>query len=153
MRSKWLHARGEVKANGSCRVGRVFETHQEASPPRPNGVGEQVLPGVWRVVMRWEVKNESDDLTIWKFRNWVPRGVEQVRGAIFTCEDLALHCVATFAFENKLPFLIYNGFWSQGLLPSTYRYDFHAFLREAKTTTGARDLSDDDNTELVGVPG
>jgi RHS repeat-associated protein len=102
----------------------------------------------------WEVNNQWDDDYINKFSRFVYNQTNQYvnDGSQFTCEDFALSLLIDFASTNGLPVTINNGSGTYDARSDNYT-DVATFKNDVLTTTGARDLQNNNNTVSSDISG
>ncbi len=95
----------------------------------------------------WRINNQWNTEYISKYHQYVPSQIQQYynNGKKFTCEDLALSTLIDFASTNGLPVTIRNGKGIYDARSDNYT-DIATFKNDVLTTTGARDLQNNNNT-------
>ena len=102
----------------------------------------------------WEVNNQWNDDYINKFSSFVSNQTNQYvkDGSQFTCEDFALSLLIDFASTNGLPVTINNGSGTYDARSDDYT-DVATFKNDVLTTTGARDLQNNNNAVSSDISG
>lgn len=99
----------------------------------------------------WEIKNDWNQYYINQYSKYLGhlQSYNQ-NGCEYSCDDLPIFHLLTFAKINKLPVSITNG--SGTLSASDKKYnDFIGFYQDVASTTGARDLQNGENTVSLDV--
>jgi len=98
----------------------------------------------------WNVNNKWNDNYIQQYRQQLRNTISflEKEGIEFTCEDLALELLITYAKDNELPFKWETG--SQSFDASSEEYDdFKTFKSDIQEKTGARDFARNTNTTKI----
>jgi RHS repeat-associated protein len=95
----------------------------------------------------WEITNKWDPSYIKKFQNSIVEIISVLIAAKqeFTCDDLALQCIISFASQNNLPFKWSTGAEEFDAASSKYK-NVTDFLLAVKRKSGAPDFANDKNT-------
>ncbi len=95
----------------------------------------------------WEITNQWNDDYINKFNSFVSVQIDQYKRdkVKFTCEDFALSLLIDFTSTNGLPVTITNASGTYDARSDNYT-DIATFKNDVLTTTGARDLQNNNNT-------
>ena len=100
----------------------------------------------------WKITNKWDDNFIKDFQNELWNIISTLGKADqkFTCDDLALHCIISFASRNNLPFK-----WNteaENFDASNGNYsNVNDFMLAVKRKSGAPDFANDNNTSQVDL--
>ena len=98
------------------------------------------------------IKNKWDSKYIRQFREELSNTLKALNSSDqkFTCDDLALHCIVSFASKNNLPFKWKTG---SGSFSAGYRKysNTKEFLLDVKQHSGAPDFANDANTKRVDM--
>jgi RHS repeat-associated protein len=95
----------------------------------------------------WLIKNKWSPEYVAKFRTELNTKISQYQAAQkeFTCDDLALECIISFAASNNLPFKWTTEAKTFDAASTEYK-DYNTFLLDVKKTSGAPDFANSNNT-------
>lgn len=96
----------------------------------------------------WPVTRQWTDYFVGHYRHRAKAVAQRYLddGRRFTCEDLALHAILSFAKYYELPVIVKNGIKPNGYDPRASHESFFDFQNTILRTTGATDLIEFENT-------